>query len=161
MTASDVVVIAVTLFALGIGFFVVHSILTTTVDTMVANTSVINASETASGMFQTVKVTADRMDYFILAVFIGSVLALIITAWFIGGNPIFMFVYFIVVILAVLLSMLMSNIWEDVSTASVFGTTVSSFPITNHILGLLPFYITIVGFIGMVAMFAKPYFRSG
>lgn len=161
MTASDVVGIAVTLFALGIGFFVMHSVLNTTVDTMVANTSVINASTTASSMFQTVKDTSDRMDYFILAIFIGMILALIITAWFVGGNPIFMFVYFIVVILAVLLSMLMSNIWEDVSSASVFGTTISSFPITNHILGLLPFYITIVGFIGMVTMFAKPYLRGG
>jgi hypothetical protein len=101
------------------------------------------------------------LDYVIFGLFIGLVLALLITAWFIGGNPVFMFLYFIFVVLAVVMSAILSNVWESYSGNSVFGLTIASFPITNNLLSYLPLYIGIVGFIGVVAMFAKPYLGGG
>jgi len=73
----------------------------------------------------------------------------------------FMFVYFIVVVFSVFTSTILSNVWELMTGASVFGVTLGSFPLSNHLMLLLPYYIGVVGFIGIVVMFAKPYMLEG
>lgn len=159
-SARDVVLIAVILFSIGIGMFMIHSLFNTAVDKMLV-TPVINESSAASSALSSAKSLSDRFDYIFFGLFIGLVLALMITSWFIGGNPVFMFVYFIVVIIAVVLGTIMSNVWDSVSTASVFGVTVASFPLTNHILLYLPYYMSVIGILGIIVMFAKPYIADG
>jgi hypothetical protein len=44
------------------------------------------------------------------------------------------------------------------STNPTFILTIVKFPLMNNVLMNLPIYISIVGFIGLVAMFAKPMF---
>lgn len=159
-SARDVVLIAVILFSIGIGVFMVHSLFNTAVDKMLL-TPVINESAAASSALSSAKSLSDRFDYIFFGLFIGLVLALMITSWFIGGNPIFMFIYFIVVIIATVLGTIMSNVWAAVSTASVFGVTIASFPLTNHILSYLPYYMAVIGVLGIIVMFAKPYISEG
>lgn len=95
------------------------------------------------------------------SIFIGLILAFIITAYFIGGNPIFMFIFFIVIVIVVSISAIFSNTWEDITTMSIFGTTLSNFPITAHIITNLPYYMAIIGFIGIVMMFIRPFTDGG
>ena len=158
-SARDAVLIGVLIFSLAIAFFVTHYMLTVTVDTML-NVTVINASNASVSALQGIDKVTARFDYSIFAVFMGLVLALIITGWFIAAQPIFMFVYMIVIVIGVILSTVMANVWESVSTASIFGTTLNSFPITNNIMLNLPYYMAVIGFIGIVVMFAKPYLES-
>lgn len=142
------------LFALGIGSFITYFVTQQVVDQLVA-IPVINESTEAVTAFNQMKTTQARTDYLLFAVFIGLTLFMIITGYISGTNPIFAAVYFIILVIAVVISPILSNIWEDVSTASVFGTTVSNFPISNHILLNLPIYITVVGIIAFVAMFVR------
>jgi len=158
MAARDVVFIAIVIFALGMGFFILNSVMNTTVDQIVDN-EIVNQSESAVSAFESVKTAANRLDYVIFGVFIGMILALIITAWYIGSNPIFMFIFFIVIVITVAISPILSNAWEDVSQASIFGATAASFPITGNLLTYLPIYISVIGFIAIVVMFAKPYLQ--
>lgn len=157
MAAKDVLLVGVLVFVFAIGFFVVYNITHTVTDTMMG-ISAINESEAAVEALEGSQAVSDRMDYVIFGLFIGLVLALIITGWFIGGNPIFMVIYFLVIVMGVVLSTVMSNVWETTSTASIFGSTVSAFPITNNLMSNLPMYLAIVGFLGIIVMFAKPYF---
>jgi len=160
MSARDVGFAIVMVFALGIAFFTLNYVMDSSVDILTAN-PVISASNTSRTAFESIstKVTA-RLDYVVFGLFIGFLLALIITSWFIGGHPIFMFIYFIVVVVMVIASAILSNFWETYSTASIFGATAAAFPITNHLLSYLPIYATIMGFIGIVVMFAKPTLRG-
>jgi len=80
---------------------------------------------------------------------------MIISSWFIQGHPILVFIYIIVVIIGVVLGAVLSNTWETATQASVFGDTVSSFPITNNLLLNLPLYNLVIGMLGLVIMFAK------
>jgi hypothetical protein len=109
--------------------------------------------------FTDINKSTNRTDYLTLGLFIGFAFALIITGYYIGGHPIFMFFYFLVTGVGVYLSMLLANIWYNISTASVFGSTVVNLPITNHILTYLPYYTIGFGVLGMVMMFAKPYIQ--
>ena len=160
MAARDVILIGVLIFAFGVGFFILNFVMTNMVDEMSVITE-INESNASLSAFEGITKVVNRLDYVVFGLFIGLVLALIITGWFVGGHPIFMFIYFIVMVMAVILSVVLSNVWYDVSQASVFGTTILQFPVTNHLLLRLPFYSAIVGFIGFVVMFAKPYFQDG
>ena len=156
MAARDVVLIGVLLFVFSISFFILHFVTSTMTDSLTA-VSTINESESAIDIFEGTQSMTERYDYLILSIFIGFILSLIITGWFIGGHPLFMFIYFIFIVISVILSTILSNVWESVSTEAIFGTTVASFVITNNIMGNLPIYMSIIGFIGMIVMFAKPY----
>lgn len=155
-SVRDIVFIAVILFMFAIGFFVVYNI-TYTVTNSMMGISVINSSASAVKALQGSQKVADRMDYVIFGLLIGLILALIITGWFIGGNPIFMVIYFLVVIITVVFSTVLSNTWETTTQSSIFGNTVTHFPITNNIMSNLPVYMAVIGFLGIVVMFAKPY----
>lgn len=155
MSARDVLIAGIIVFSLGLGLFIIHSIMSTTVDNMIS-VGEINESENVVTALEGIDNITARFDYLLLGVFIALILGIIITGWFIAGNSIYMFIYFIVIILGVVISALLANVWEEVSQASIFGTTISSFPITNNILMNLPIYLSILGFIGIVIMFAKP-----
>jgi len=159
MAARDVIMIAILLFGFGMAFFVTHLVFNTMTNAML-NITEINASNATVSVFEGVKNTTERLDYVVFGVFIALILGLIITGWFIGGHPIFMFIYFVFIVMGVIISSIMSNVWETISQSSVFGLTITSFPITNNILLNLPIYIAIIGFIGIVIMFAKPLSES-
>lgn len=159
MAASDVILTAVLVFAIAIGLFAMYAALTPTLTAM--QHSKINESATAVEVLQGAENVLAKIDYLVLGVFIALSLGLVITSWFIGGNPLFMFIYFIVIVLGVIVAAIMSNVWETVTGASVFGSNLAAFPLANHLMLLLPYYIGVVGFIGIIIMFAKPYVSDG
>jgi len=159
-SARDVLFIAVIIFGLAISFFVINYMMGETVERMVTIPA-INESSSAVSALEGITTMTGRLDYVIFGVFLAMVLGLIITSWFIGGNPIFMFIYFIIVVITVVISTILANVWEEISqgaiAATIFGTsTLDAFPLTNNIMLYLPIYISIIGFIGIVVMFAKP-----
>lgn len=159
MTASDVMLISALVFAAGIGLFVIFAAVTPTLTGLIH--SPLNESATAVEALEGTQTMLGKLDYLVFGVFLALALGLVITSWFIGGNPIFMFIYFLIIVISVVVSAVLSNVWETVTGASVFGTSLASFPLANHLIGLLPFYIGVVGFIGIVVMFAKPYLSEG
>lgn len=158
MAARDVILMGVIIFALGIGFFVFHYAFNTTVDQLVA-TSAINSSNATVTSLQGAQALTARLDYVIFGVFIGFILGIIITGWFVGGNPVYMFIYFLVVTLAVIVATVLSNVWEEVTSMVVFGTTIGEFPITNNLITNAPLYLAVVGILGMIVMFGKPFIQ--
>lgn len=155
MAAQDIIFAGIILFVLSIGGFVVFFASNTVVDTMLDMTA-INSTPAAVESLQATKTASNRIDYLTLAVFIGLTLGIIITGYLVGGHSIFMAVYFIVVVIATFLSAILANVWESVTGASIFGTTITSFPISNHIITNLPLYVAVIGIIGIIVMFAKP-----
>lgn len=157
MAARDIIVIAAMIFAFALSVFVLHNVIGQTVDRLVLNPT-INASEPTKDTFNSITTNVtSRFDYLVFGLFIGFILAIIITGWLVGGHPIFMFVYFIIVVIAVVLATVFNFVWDSVTGASIFGTTIASFTYANNILSNLPLYVAIVGFLGIVVMFAKPY----
>lgn len=159
-SAKDLIVISGVLLAVGLLLFITNFAARTIVTEMIAIPQ-INSSQAATQAFQDIEISTNRFDYLFFGLFIGLVLAAIITGWFVGGDPIFMILYFLVAILAVVASTIISNVWYDASNSSVFGTTLTNFPITNHILANLPIYIAVIGIIGTVVMFSRPFLRRG
>jgi len=154
--AKDIIIGIVIIFAFAIGYFSFHYAFNIAADKMINNTYV-NESKATVDVLNEGKQLSNRLDYVLLIVFVGVALGIVITRWFIGGNPIFMFVYFIILVVATILASVFHYVWEQVSSASVFGTTSLFFPITGHILSHLEIYTPVIGFLGVIAMFAKPF----
>jgi len=102
-----------------------------------------------------------RTDYAFFGLFIGYALALIVSSWFIAGNPLFSFIYIIIIVLSVIISAILSNVWESVTRSSAFSGLVTSWPLTDHLLTYLPYYTLVLGVVGLIVMYGKPYFSSG
>lgn len=155
MAASDIVIVSVLLFVFAIGgftvFFAAHEVTNSLI-----NMTAINSSSEAVTALQSTNEAGSRIDYLLLALFMGLSLGVIITGYLVGGHPIFMGAYFIVLVIAAVLSAVFGNVWSDVSGASIFGSAVTSFPITNHLLSNLVVYVSVIGVIGMIVMFFKP-----
>lgn len=163
-SVRDIVFLFIILFAVAVLFFSSFYTFNVVSDKLL-NTSTINDTAGAKSSIQSIKDNSERMDYVILAFFIGLSLAIIITGWFIGGNQLFMMLYFLVLVISVIGSMILSNVWETLSNSSVFRIngvdTVTHFPITNFLITNLPLVVAVIGFLGMISMFAKPYISSG
>ena len=155
MSARDVVVISVLMFVTAIIVFIVASVGSLTIQKMIV-TPAFNQSQTAKQVLLDTQTAIYRYDYLIFGVFIGLSLSLIITGWFVGGNPLFSFIYILLVMFGVALSTVLANVWETATANPNFGTTLSTFPIANYLMLHLPMFTAIVGFIGLVVMFAKP-----
>lgn len=160
MSARDVAFTTIVVACLALAFLVLHYSMNTMTDKILDN-QIINQSKPAVSAFSTIYTTVDRLDYFLFAIFIGFTLAMIITGFLIGGNPIFMAIYFISNMVIVAISTIISNVWEMFATNPTFVLTATKFPLTNHLLTHLPIYATVIAFIGITVMFAKPYFTSG
>jgi len=154
-TARDVVLIGVLLFALGTGLFVVHYT-SRTMFTEMLSIGAVNQTESAVTIFSSMNSTIDRFDWFMFVFFMGLMISLVVSSWFVPGHPVYAAVYMVVVVVGVVAAAVMSNAWEAVSQSSHFVSTLSSFPITNHLLSYLPYYVAGAGMIGLVVMFAKP-----
>ena len=159
-SVRDVLLIGILIFVFGIGFFIIFFMSNTVITAMLSMPAINSSAATVAALQGSQNVT-HQMDYVIFGLFIGLILALLISGWFIGANPIFMVIYFLVIVMAVIFGSMMSNVWETTTQSSIFGTTINSFPITNNLLTNLPIYIAIIGFLGMIVMFAKPYLSGG
>ena len=148
--------VGVILFALGTAFFITSFSVNTLTDEILSTDAINSSSNETIEAFQSTKTTTSRLDYILFAFMIGSVLSLMITSYFINGEPIFVFIFFLVIIFAVILSAPLSNTWESITSEGIFGTTIDDFPITNHIMQQLPIYVAIISFIAVVIFFISP-----
>jgi len=158
-SARDVILLIIVVFIIALASFVMNFFGNTAIDKMLDIPEINSSSETVTAL-QSAESVNNRFDYVVFGVFMAFLLAVMITGWLIGGNPLFMFVYFIIIVVGVLLAVVFANTWETIANASVFGTTVMNFPVTNHLLLNFPIYAAVIGVLGLVVMFAKPFISS-
>lgn len=159
-SALDIFLIGVILFSFGVAFLIAHYASNAMYDRLL-NSSQINSSPTTVTVLQASKAQTAKLDWFTVCLFIGLTLALIISAWYISANPLFMGLYVIVILLAIPIAMILSNAWETISQNARFATSLAALPMTNHLLSYLPYYVTAVALVGLIVLFGKPSFNAG
>lgn len=159
MTATDVVYTTVALVGLALTLFICLYAGNAVLDGLQDSGALSTTANTSVESVQTGALA--KTDYLVFASFIGLALAIIILSWFIGGNPIFFFIYFLVNAVCVVVAAILSNVWYDVTTQPVFSSTLALMTKTNHIMTYLPFYMAVIGVIGIIVAYAKPYVSEG
>jgi len=154
-SVRDVGLMMISVFAIVIAFLIINYATGTMVGNMLLNNQINQTTGTVSALNATTAMT-NQLDYVAFGFFIAFIFAIIITGFFVGGHPLFMFLYFLVVSVLVVVSAFLSNAWETISqNASLIGS-LANFPIMNHILTNFPLYIAVIGTVGIIVMFAKP-----
>ena len=157
MTVADNYVLIIVAFLVGITFFLGFFYLSTLADELV-EIEVINDTASARGLLnEDFDNTTNKFDgAFVFIVFL-MIIVYWITTWLLGTNPIFIVIHLVLLLVGIIASFLIANVWETVADVGIFGTTVASMPAMNHILSNLPLYTIIFSLVGLVLMFGKPY----
>ena len=151
----DILVFGILLFAVGLSVvmsvYISHSIANAVINTpTIGNNSYANQVMTNSN-------TAINMeDYIYLGMFIGLIMFIIISSWFVSDYPIFAPVYFFGLVVVVFIAYVLQGSWNAFASNSIIATTSSSMPITSFILGNLTYFVAAAGLIGLAIIYGKP-----
>ena len=92
-------------------------------------------------------------DYFIVAIFAGLVIATVLSAFLINVHPAFLWLFILIMTLAVIVSVPLSNAYQLADL-----TAKTSFPLTGFIMNNLPLLTVITGIFAVVVVYAKSRF---
>lgn len=79
-----------------------------------------------------------------ILILLGLIIMTLVSAFFIQSHPVFFFISLIVLGVAVMLAVVYSNVYQTITEDTNFGSTASSFPVTNLLMQYLPFLIAII-----------------
>ena len=156
----DIMVMIIVLFIVGICVFITVFVNKNVTEAFIYDEAIndsfnhtnINVTEIMeSGM----NITSNVSDYIVFTLFIGFSIVIIVLSYIFGGHPVFLIFYFIVIVLAVIFSIILANIWDDLYTSPEFTSISGTLPITNNVIIYMPFYVIVVGGLAAMAMFAK------
>ncbi len=117
----------------------------------------VNHSTPVETMNTLIYSNTNAWDYAFLGIFLGSLIALGLTAYAIRISPVFYWVYGLMSIIVLVLGTILSNAWQDMSDAGELSTTITNFPITDALLGsYYPLIVTVIIILSMVILFGKP-----
>lgn len=85
----------------------------------------------------------------------GMILAIFIGSYMVTTKPVFFIPYMFVVIIAVIVSVPISNAYDTIKDNATLSATFSNFVGANWILGQLPIIVSIVGIAGGIIMFVR------
>ncbi len=91
-----------------------------------------------------------------LVMFGGLMLGLFATAWFVPSHPIFAIPFAILMVITVLVSVALSNAYEELAANTTLATAAGQQSLIGFIMINLPLVSLVIGAIIMVISFAKP-----
>lgn len=159
MTDFDNIAVAVLLFVAAIGLLLMvglFSNLSTNLESKLRLLSDNSSIEDGLAGVQSLNTVVDRTDSLFVALFIGTVISIIVTGFFIGGHPIMTFVYFLFIVVGVAVSMILRYIFEQFVAHDFFAAAVVHLPAMNYIMSNLPLLMAGVGILGVIAFFSRP-----
>jgi len=85
----------------------------------------------------------------------GMVLSIFIGSYLVTTKPIFFIPYLFIVIIAIVVSVPMSNAYETIMNDQTLSGTFTSFSGASWVMLNLPIWITIIGFVGAIILFSQ------
>jgi len=96
------------------------------------------------------------MDYGIVFIFFGSLIAAIISAFMIRTHPIFFVISVIMLIIISVTFPVLSNVFMGFATNSQITTYSNQLPLTLNVFANLPIFLVITGILIIIALYSKP-----
>lgn len=153
----DIFIIIIIIFALAVSiiifYVIIHAIKTPLSETL--------NNPTSTEVLEKTETTALNYDYIfpITIVFLG--IFVIISSFFIRSSPIFFFISVILLVIAILISAILSNTFESFTASPDINASASNFVTTSWFMGNLPLVIAVIFMLAVIVMFAKPWNDGG
>lgn len=152
---SDVLLVIVVVFSMALFLLLMVYIsnaldnsITPMMDSAVDNTS-------AEVFHEGINKITNTADYIFLMVFIVFVIGLIITSFWFFSHPIFLVLYLILGIGGLVVSVPLSNAYQEVADKGMFSTAVSHLPILDYIMNNLPLIVGVLIVLSIIIIYSK------
>lgn len=159
----DIIYIAVIIFGLAIaGVFVklVSDKMHDTIPSQMNNTGG-NAAE-ASGIVGTVfSGFSGMIDWITFSIFVGMLIALIITSFMFDSHPAFFFIFLFLSIFIFLLSAIFSNVYQTMNADPNLAATIATMPKQTFIMNYFPYILLVTIVISVVIIYGKSRMSRG
>ena len=134
-------------------FYLIISKVRTDIDPILDN-------PTSSAILLESENTISYMDYTYIIAYVGLGIFIIISMVFIRSHPIFLFVSIVLLAILILVSAIMSNAYETLTSEGDMNESASNFPIINYTMGKMPLFMLAIAFLGLIVLLAKPWERN-
>lgn len=114
-----------------------------------------NASEVIDNTMGSVNISYGALHWITIFLIVGMILSIFIGSYLVTTKPIFFIPYIFIVIIAIVVSVPMSNAYETIMNNEVLAGTFQEFTGANWIMLNLPVWITIIGFVGGIIMYSQ------
>lgn len=114
-----------------------------------------NASQVIDNTLGKTNQSFQSLQWISVFLFVGMVISIFIGSHLVTTKPVFMIPYLFIVIIAVIVSVSVSNAYEKIMNTEMLNATFLGFQGANWIYLNLPIWISIVGFVGGIIMFSR------
>lgn len=96
-----------------------------------------------------------NIDYLYIFVLIGLITAMMIGGFMVQQNPIVFWLSFFLLIIFLVVTAILSNVWQDITATSAIAPTAVRFTIINLVMSHLGLVLTVTFGLVAIAMYAK------
>lgn len=157
----DIFFIMIVLFMLGIGFLLFHHVwgseLVPKINNTVQDSNFLNnqnADEFSHALGESQELLS-LLDYVFVMIFFGFLIALVILSFRVTTSPVFFIIFIIVLALAIMISVFISNAYQQFALNSLMSGSEASFSMMEFILDNLPYLTFIFGMVMVVIMYVR------
>lgn len=148
---ASVFIFAVSLVAV---YYVVHvgkDAIINNIDTF--SNSNVNATEIASYTIEYIEPGLEPLKWISYSVIIATIISFLVGNYLVRANPLWIVPYIFVIMLAVIISVPVSNAYEEIMQDPMLGSTFIQFTGQAYIFLNLPIWVLIIGVMGGIVMF--------
>lgn len=155
---QDIIVFVITLFVLACGLLILLY-----VSPLIFNglkTAGLNNSETGARVIEdSIDVTKNTINNGYMLLFVGLVISMMITSFMVRTHPIFLFLYIIILMITVVLSIYLGNHYYQLEQNPIFEDALNDGSFIHLIMNHLVEVTIAIGILSMIIVFSK--FSSG
>lgn len=118
--------------------------------------SALNESEAARNALGYTETLTAQFDALWLFVFVGLLIGVLISSFMIKSHPIFIPIYIIFLGVAVLVGVIMNNVYLDFTANATLAATAATHVFSNAVINNYVLVIIGVGILSMIIIFARP-----
>jgi hypothetical protein len=154
----DIIVFMVMVFFMIVGFvvfkYVFHTASTNFIGIQMPSNSPVNMSSVAQQTFGNMDIGLGSLRYVSFAIIFGMIMNILLSNFLVKNHPAFFFLYLGITVLAVILSVFISNSAQGLMANPLFASTFTdSFPEGTFVLNYLPLWVTFIGFLGGIILY--------
>jgi hypothetical protein len=114
-----------------------------------------NGSELVTNTLGKVSNSYDALYWISIMLIVGMMISILIGSFLVTTRPVFFLPYIFILIIAIIVSVGISNAYNEVREDPTLSSTFDRFAGANFILDKLPIWITVIGFAGGIIMFSR------
>ena len=118
------------------------------------NEQLWDVTKEGSSIRDNTTVAINNMDWIFLVAYFSMHVGIIVLAFFLRSHPVVYVAGIFIIIILIMVSAPLSNVWEETIQESTFIESAASMPKTNFIMGKLPIFETVFAFLTLIAFAA-------